>query len=197
MRENLRSNSGLPTCFEFPVFLLFVDSGNWKIRWGMFRYEAIVWFTLTCNTQGMGMSSPDLAQKASISPFLKSHENQANYQSSSQVKSGKHTISCRLARSRRKKLSNVQCNTLHDVYIDCSHCAVHACQLPMCQLKTPKSRWCRLVINPNRQRGINITMQKGIQVANGRALCSSKKSLFLTFEFWFLVGLTNSRKKSK
>ena len=113
------------------------------------------------------------------------------------MKSGKHTISCRLARSRRKKLSNVQCNTLHDVYIDCSHCAVHACQLPMCQLKTPKSKWCRLVINPNRQRGINITMQKGIQVANGRALCSSKKSLFLTFEFWFLVGLTNSRKKSK
>ena len=40
-------------------------------------------------------------------------------------------------------------------------------------------------------------LQKGIQVANGRALCSSKKSLFLTFEFWFLVGLTNSRKKSK
>ena len=63
IREDLRSKSGLPKCFEFPVFLLFVDSGNWKIRWGMFRYEAIVWFTLTCNTQGMGMSSPDLAQK--------------------------------------------------------------------------------------------------------------------------------------
>ena len=122
----------------------------------------------------------------------------ANYKSSSQMRSGKHTISRRLrlpqadsgrhtaftktefsqspldracwgkymfnvmmtvvklygishlARSRRKKLSNVQCNTLHNVYIEWTHCAVYACLLPTCPLKTPKSRWCWLVINPNR-----------------------------------------------
>ena len=61
--------------------------------------------------------------------------------------------------------------------------------------KKLKSRWCRLVIlviNPNRKTGINVMLQKGIQVAMP---CAEAKNhlFFLKLECWSLVGLTKSR----